>query len=128
MKTSLPKKDNEIASVQFLKWTDLYLTEKPFQFFEIDTDCKDQRNSNLQFEEKFVAIENIRGHESSFELDRHGFIVRQFPKGASCLQASIISKENVVSRYFPAVDQLLRDEVEGVDQTFLLDWRVSGPF
>jgi len=125
MKTSLSKGNNEIASVQFLKWTDLYLTEKPFQlFFEIDTDCKDQRLSNLQFEEKVVAIENIRGYESSFELDSHGFIVRQFSKGASSLQGSIISKENVVSRYFPAVDQLLRKEVQGVDRTFLLDWRV----
>ncbi|TEY29811.1 hypothetical protein BOTCAL_0918g00040 [Botryotinia calthae] len=114
---------NEIATVQFLKWTDLYIHEKPFQMFlEINAESNEQRTSNLQFEEKSIAVENIRGYEHLFELDKHGFIIRPFPSAPSCLRD--INRETVVSSYFPAVDELLRQELEDVDRTFLLDWRV----
>ncbi|TGO21807.1 hypothetical protein BPAE_0199g00010 [Botrytis paeoniae] len=114
---------NEIATVQFLKWTDLYTHEKPFQMFlEINAESNEQRTSNLQFEEKSIAVENIRGYEHLFELDKHGFIIRPFPSAPSCLRD--VNRETVVSSYFPAVDELLRQELEGVDRTFLLDWRV----
>jgi hypothetical protein len=122
---ALSTQKNNVVTVQFLKWTNLYLKEKPFQMFVgINLNAKGQCYSNLQFEERSITVENIRGYEESFELDKHGFIVRRFPKGALCLLDPIISKENVVSNYFPAVDKLLRTEVEGVDRTFLLDWRV----
>lgn len=118
--------DQELAKVQFLKWTDLYLTEKPFQMFlEIPPDVEDQRKTNLVFEDRDIIVKNIRGHEEDFELDKHGFSVRKFSKGAVCLAERTLDENTVRSFYFPAVDEFLKDEVDGVDRTFLLDWRVS---
>ena len=118
--------DQELAKVQFLKWTDLYLTEKPFQMFlEIPSEVEDQRKTNLVFEHKDVVIKNIRGREDNFQLDKHGFIVRKFSKGAELPAGQKLDVQTVESFYFPAIEELLRKEVDGVDRIFLLDWRAS---
>jgi hypothetical protein len=120
------KVDHEIGSVQFLQWTDLYLTEKPFQLFlDIDPNAVDQRKTNLVFEEKDIRVTNLRGQEHLFSLDQNGFIVRKFPEAASCFQEAPPDENLIGANYFPAVERLLRKEVDGIDRLFLLDWRVS---
>ncbi|KAM3071209.1 hypothetical protein ACMFMG_008800 [Clarireedia jacksonii] len=117
--------DHEIGRVQFLQWTDLYLTEKPFQLFlDIDPDAADQRKTNLVFEEKDIKVTNLRGQEDLFSLDQNGFIVRKFPEAAACFENTIPDESLVEKKYFPAVENLLRKEVGGIDRFFLLDWRV----
>jgi hypothetical protein len=118
--------DYEIGRVQFLQWTDLYLTEKPFQLFlDIDPNAADQRKTNLVFEEKDIRVTNLRSQEHLFSLDQNGFIVRKFPEAASCFQETPPDANIVETKYFPAVERLLRKEVDGIDRLFLLDWRVS---
>ncbi|KUJ19901.1 putative 7 alpha-cephem-methoxylase [Mollisia scopiformis] len=119
--------DHVLAEIQFLKWTDLYLSEKPFQLFldyDIPVDLQDQRTTNLNFEDKRVFVENMRGREKLFELDKHGFLVRDFAVPVP-LQGQIIDEDTVMSTYVPAAEKLLRTEVIGVDRLFLLDRRVS---
>lgn len=121
--------NKELAKVQFLKWIDLYLTEKPFQiFFEIPYEIEDQRQTNLVFKEKDIAIQNIRGREEQSQLDKHGFIIRRFSKGAACLASGKLDENTVQFSYFPAVQELLKTEVEDVDRAFLLDRRVRKLF
>lgn len=118
--------DHELGMVHFLQWTDLYLTEKPFQLFlDIDSDAADQRKTNLVFEKKDIKVTNLRGHEGLFSLDQNGFIVRKFSEAASCFQETAPDEYIVKTQYFPAVENLLRQEVDGIDRVFLLDWRVS---
>ncbi|PQE06497.1 hypothetical protein CJF32_00002342 [Rutstroemia sp. NJR-2017a WRK4] len=117
--------DHEIGRVQFLQWTDLYLTEKPFQLFlDIDPNAADQRKTNLVFEEKDIHVTSLRGQEHLFSLDQNGFIVRKFSEAASCFQETPPDEDLVETKYFPAVERLLRKEVDGIDRVFLLDWRV----
>ena len=65
------------ASIQYLKWDTLFEKERPFHVFrDIPPNATDQRVTNITFEPKDVEFHNIRGHEDSFKLDIHGFMIR----------------------------------------------------
>lgn len=114
----------ETAAIQFVKWQPLYEKEKPFQLFlDLPPDVADQRKTNLVFETKQVDIKDIRGEEHNFTLDGNGFAY-----GTIQGFHDIDSKDEVVQRYLPAVEDLLRQQVEGVDRVFIFDWRVRTSF
>jgi hypothetical protein len=110
----------EKAEIQFLQWQPLYEHEKPFQLFlDIPPEAPDQRKTNLVFEPKDVLVQNIRKQEANFSLDINGFMVRN-------LQGfhDLASLESITSEYLPAVEKLLKQEVEGADKVVFFDWRV----
>lgn len=108
------------ASVQFLTWQDMYNREKPFNlFFDISPDAKDQRKTNLVFEDVDIQINDMRGSEESFDLDTHGFMVTQLPPFAIRLENGPVEEF-----YLPAVEKLVKEKVEGADRVLIYDWRV----
>lgn len=108
------------ASVQFLKWQDLYNKEKPFNIFlDIPLEAKEQRKTNLVFEDIEIPIEDIRGNEHNFTLDNHGFMTTRLPRFIGSLDT-----ETVQNKHLPAVERLLKEKVEGADRVFIFDWRV----
>lgn len=113
-------KYTEISSLQFIKWTDLYKTEKPYQIF-IDLP-PDAPRTNVDFEVKDVVFRDIRGNEGAFDLDNNGFIMRTF-EGVKGLDETP-SAEFIQNVYLPAVKELLKREVEGADRVEIFDWRV----
>lgn len=111
---------NVRASVQFLKWQDLYNKEKPFNiFFDIPAGAKEQRKTNIVFEDIEIPIEDIRGNEHSFTLDNQGFMTTRLPRFTGSLDTETIQNEHL-----PAVERLLKEKVEGADRIFIFDWRV----
>ena len=113
----------ENATVQYMKWTDLYLKEKPFQMFlDLPPDAADQRKTNVVFEPKEIVVQNIRGREADLDLDHQGFIVRRLTEIPDLKDLDTTIVESV---YLPAMEKLLRAEVEGVDRVFFFDWRVG---
>ena len=120
LKTRMHAAD-EIASVQFTAWKDLYHIEKPFMIFmDIPADSKDRRVTNVDFSCSDIRIEDIRGREKSFQLDENGFKVVSMQDTRACSDPSEIE-----TRYLPEVQRLLRREIDGVDRVFIFDWRVS---
>ncbi|MCJ1361286.1 hypothetical protein MMC16_000384 [Acarospora aff. strigata] len=112
----------ENATVQYMKWTDLYLKEKPFQMFlDLPPDAADQRKTNVVFEPKEIVVQNIRGREADLDLDHQGFIVRRLTEIPDLKDLDTTIVESV---YLPAMEKLLRAEVEGVDRVFFFDWRL----
>lgn len=112
---------SEVASIQFVKWQDLYEREKPFQLFlDLPPDAPDQRKTNLVFERKDVEVKDIRGQEKDFRLDENGFVYRTMDGFED-----LIDKSEILERYLPAVEELLRKVVEGADRIFIFDWRVG---
>jgi hypothetical protein len=108
------------AIVQFLKWQDLYKKERPFNIFlEISPDTKDQRKTNVVFEDVEIPINDMRGKEDSFKLDTNGFMVAQLPPFTGSLDTSTIR-----DLHLPVVERLLKSKVEGADRVFIFDWRV----
>ena len=117
-----PQHDEE-ASFLYLDWQELYNTEKPFQIFSaIPEHAIDQRATNLVFKAGPPEhINDIRGNEASFSLDVHGFAVR---KHVTSLQ-NFENVSEIESVYLREIEELLKSEVEDVDQVFLFDWRVG---
>jgi hypothetical protein len=68
-----------------------------------------------------VQISDIRGHESSFELNTQGFTTASnIP--SKCTDFS--SDEQVKSIYYPEVEKLILDKVSGANRVFLFDHTV----
>lgn len=113
----------ETSSLQFIKWTDLYKTEKPYQMF-IDLPPSTPR-TNVDFEVKDVLFRDIRGSEAEIDIDEHGFMMRNI-KDIEGLDNNP-STDQIERLYLPVVEELLRREVKGVDRVKIFDWRVRFP-
>lgn len=108
------------ASVQFLKWTSLYESEKPFQIFgDLLEKSVDQRKTNLAWEEKQIQVQDIREMAHSFELDSHGFVIAELP-----MFPELPDRETITGEYIPAVKKMLQAELDDVGTVFVFDWRV----
>jgi len=108
------------ASIRFLQWSPLYEKERPFQIFtDLLPDAKDQRKTNLLWDEKDITVEDFRDRADEFQLDTHGFTTRKIPGFTE-----LPDKETIERKYIPAVRQMLQDELEDVGTVFVFDWRV----
>ena len=112
------------AALSYLRKLELYKHEKPFEMLmDIPKDAADQRYFNTKFEAREHVIRDMRNSDEDFTLDKNGFTVRNF---RSCVDSGgVIDRKLVEDHYLPEVEKLIRDNVEGVDQLFFFEWRVS---
>jgi hypothetical protein len=111
----------ETTSLQFIKWNEVYKTEKPYQIF-IDLPPSTPR-TNVVFESRDVVFRDIRGSEETFDLDTHGFMMRNVGEVEGLNEdPTTVFMEQV---YLPSVEELLKREVEGADRVKIFDWRVG---
>ncbi|KAF2265187.1 hypothetical protein CC78DRAFT_600337 [Lojkania enalia] len=111
---------SELAAIQFVKWQELHLKEKPFMLFiDLPADAPDQRKTNLVFETQHVSVKDIRGEQKTFTLNENGFMYTAL-EGFE----DLTTKEEVESQYLPAIEELLKREVEGADKVFIWHWRM----
>lgn len=112
-------------SFQYLVWNPLYETEKPFQIFsDIPPHSPDQRKDNLHFAptSNFETINDVRGKENLYIIDKHGF---QFIKHPSCLSDSeLLDKNKLRKSYIPECELLIQKTLDDVDEVVVFDWRV----
>ena len=110
------------ASLSFLRWQKLYETEKPFQIFiDVPEDAEDKRDTNLVFERVYLTIDDVKNRSAEFSLDTNGFMYRRHASKTT----DFTSRKHVEQSYLPEVEELLRQELDAVDRTFIFDWRVS---
>lgn len=114
------------VTLKFMDWQELYSREKPFQIFiDIPDDADDQRSSNLVFKNVQVPLKDVRTVPDNFSLDANGFIFRKYKTNVS----DISNRETVETAYLPEIENILREEIAGVDRIYIFDWRVSSiPF
>ena len=110
------------ASVTYLKWNDIYDEEKPFQILsDIPKGAKDQRTTNLEWESHEVSVQDVRGYEHQYSLDKHGFAFRTVqPVGMEEPDRRFIEQE-----YLPLMENLLKAELNDVQRVLFFDWRVQ---
>ncbi|MCS3451230.1 MULTISPECIES: CmcJ/NvfI family oxidoreductase [Bradyrhizobium] len=70
-------------------------------------------------DEREVSIEDARGREAEFSLDRNGFALAKAPTAV----ASFYDPEEIKRVYYPEVEQLLRSTV-GASRVFIFDHNV----
>ena len=109
------------SSIKFLKWQTLYEQERPFQIFtDIPEAAADQRLTNLVYEDINQTFHNIRGRETCFHLDDHGFTYRRHQIDFEDFE----NRKAVEAEYLPQIEKLFRKCVDEVDKVFVFDWRV----
>ena len=109
------------SSIKFLKWQTLYEKERPFQIFtDIPEAAADQRLTNLVYEDIKQTFHNIRGRETCFHLDDHGFTYRRHQIDFEDFE----SRKAVEAEYLPQIEKLFKKCVDEVDKVFIFDWRV----
>ena len=114
---------NEQAILNYLDWQDVYAKEKPFQLFSVipNSSLAGERTTNLVFREGQVEfIRDVRGEESLYSLNDHSFAFRAYP--TSLRDFSV--RGNIENVYLSEMEDLLKREVEGVDEVYFFDWRV----
>jgi hypothetical protein len=101
------------ASFKFIKWNDLYKTEKPFQIFaNLPDDATDKRFSNLDWEDKPKTVSDLRGRGAEYSLDANGFTVVKHQSHMS----DFTDRGRIEREYLPEVEELLREKVGGADK------------
>lgn len=121
------------APLSFLSDIPQYRTEKPFYALlrpptdfnrEMDTEDELKRlagNSNLEFCYKDVPLENIRGREDDFCLERCGFEVVHH---ASPLADQLMTSAGAIQEYKNETEELLRKRFNA-EHVFCFEARVS---
>jgi hypothetical protein len=92
---------------------------KPFNFVETPPEGQPQRNFSEDTRE--VELNDIRGHESDFYLDKDAF---QAVSGTSSEEKDFADDEHIKSVYYPEVEKLLLDNVPGAHKVTLFDHTV----
>ncbi|KAI0813888.1 hypothetical protein GGR55DRAFT_484374 [Xylaria sp. FL0064] len=110
----------ETAFVRFLQWSSLYEKERPFQIFtDLLPESKDQRTTNLAWDERQIDVYDFRVNSNQFQLDSHGFTTRRLP-GFS----ELLDREVITTQYLPAVKNMLQSQLQDVGTVFVYDWRI----
>jgi hypothetical protein len=124
MATSMPNPElmELTTSFTYAKNSKVFSHEKPYVVLTTLTET--QNDSNLEWERGHPeTITNIRGMESAYTLDTHGF---QFLKSdlAGLESRDWRNRKEVEEVYLPEMKSFLEKNVEGVDEVVFFDWRL----
>ncbi|KAI0908005.1 hypothetical protein F4823DRAFT_640684 [Ustulina deusta] len=110
----------ETARVRFLQWSSLYEKERPFQIFtDLVPESKDQRKTNLVWDERQIEVRDFRAHADQFQLDTHGFATCRLPGFRE-----LLDRDTITEQYLPAVQDMLQSQLQDVGTVFVYDWRI----
>lgn len=110
----------ETAFVRFLQWSSLYERERPFQIFtDLLSESKDQRKTNLVWDERQIEVKDFRPIADQFQLDTAGFATHLLP-GFGVL----MDRGTIIEQYLPAVQDMLQSQLPDAGTVFVYDWRV----
>ncbi|CAI7622492.1 unnamed protein product [Penicillium glandicola] len=110
---------NQTVTLNYAKWLPIYEKETPYQI--LSEFPGNYKKTNLEFSHAPIeeTIHDIRGSEDEFKIDSVGFQV--------CHQKTIIQtwtdKSVIETLYYAEMEQLLRRELEEVDEVVFYDWR-----
>jgi hypothetical protein len=113
---------NQFATFEYFQWRDIYKTEKPYEILiNLPSDKKHLPTHNLAFETvRNLKVEDVRGHESEFCLDTHGFLWKRHRTTVTDWK----SRDAIVNYYLPEMERFIKDHIIDADRVFIFDWRV----
>lgn len=117
---------DESARFAYLEDIPLYQHEKPFNLLHPEAEqAVKQRTSNLAWKEQPPErITDMRGQEWTFELDKHGFALRNWPTVLS--QRDFDEPDLIEHMYMPEIHNLFKATVPGADLVFVTHPQVRG--
>ena len=91
----------------------------PFNYVEKPPEGEPQRNFGA--EEHEVAINDIRGREHEFDMNVNGFTTFN---GIDSKEKDFTDDDKIKENYYPEVEKLLLDKVDGAKEIFIFDHTV----
>lgn len=110
---------NVQVQLQYLKDLDLYKTVKPLQITPNFAD-RERRTNIVLSPGEIETITDVRGSDTAFSLDDHGFTYVKDPT----MVKDWTSQPTIARDYLPEMERLLRREVGGCDEIIFYDARV----
>ena len=112
----------EVGDLIFVQWNDLYKKERPFMaFIDPPPDAKDQRVTNLLYEDHQIHFQDLRERRKPYSIDDEGFAYITHETNVEDFE----NATTVESEYFSECRDILQNHVTGVDDIYFFDWRVS---
>ncbi|KAH6873455.1 hypothetical protein B0T10DRAFT_499784 [Thelonectria olida] len=113
----VPHMTVELVRLNYIQWSDTFVTEKPYEVIsDVPDGCK-KRNFNLSPGPE-QAIHDIRGLEHQFSLDENGFEVRKH-----AMKNTSATKDDIERYYLPDIKSLLENVDPGAE-VHIFDWRL----
>lgn len=112
------------ASFRYFNWQDIYLTEKPYEIlFDIPQDAQDPRRCNFSFSDSSIkeSVKSVRGRESDFDLDIHGFAFRTHQTQFTAWD----DRDAIRKQYVPEMEAFIKTQFPEATKVVAYDWRVS---
>lgn len=117
--SSHPSRQDVKVKLHYLKNDPIYATQKPLQITPNFLDKEHKTNVRLAEGEE-ETIHDVRGRESDFSLDEHGFKYVHAPTNFKDWS----SQPKIAQGYLPELEDLLRREVDGCDEIMFYDARI----
>jgi hypothetical protein len=104
----------------YIQWQDDFRTQKPYQMLMDVPEGFPKSNFSVSPEPEQI-IHDLRGQETDFSLDDHGFCVE------NDMQEDLDwNRETVESEYFSQVEAILKRAIGPDIRVHIFDWRVRG--
>jgi hypothetical protein len=113
------------AVLAYMQWQEKFNGEKPYDISSAGYEGKGPRTNVIHVQNSEAEVINdVRGRESHFQLDRHGFAFRVL-EGEETAFDRFYDKDAVEKIFIPqVVIPFLKRHVEGADRVFVFDWHV----
>ncbi|CAG9986861.1 unnamed protein product [Clonostachys byssicola] len=109
--------EDEISQLNYIQDSELFLQQKPYEILSEAPPGTQKCNFQLGQGPPEI-IQDIRGLESQFDLDNHGFqVVRHM------LKTKVFDEDTIKSEYIPEIDMLLKS-IEPDISVHVFDWRL----
>ncbi|KAK0786562.1 hypothetical protein LTR91_014405 [Friedmanniomyces endolithicus] len=106
------------ASFEYLRWTDLYKSVKPYAILGAVPDGLPE--TNMEFRAASAErIEDVRGREHTFTLEQQGFAIKKSAMPLSHFDADAVERE-----YPGYVEEIVRELVGSNAEVVMFDWRL----
>lgn len=114
------------TQIYYLTQDPKFETEKPF-YSNIPFDHPDSQQTNLESAPYDVYVTDIRGRESQFNLEMHGFQIAQTDSNMAEIYDRFGDPYWIQDNYYPRVDAWLKDALgrDKVDRIYIYDHTVS---
>ncbi len=117
----------QLADFEFIEWQELYKKEKPYEIFiQFPQGLKHEQNNrtNLVFKKyEDNIVEDLRGKESQFDLDKNGFQILDLPTPFRHWH----DRKAVETQYMKECADILGQILDDVDSIYFYNWRASTP-
>jgi hypothetical protein len=119
------------VKMTYLQWQSIYNDTRPYRVAQFGRKKRNAQKPahNLIFHkgDSEELIRDIRGTNEKggeFSLETNGFVYRKYPSSAM-VPSDFWSAEQVEKVFLPECEAIIRNEIKGVDQVYIFDWKVT---